>query len=205
MSKRLVLFLSAPLVFAIACGGDSDPSGDGDGDGDRDASVAVDGGDLADASNAAFALTSTAFGEGGNIPVAHTCDGVNSSPAFSWTAGPASTQSYALLLVDIDNVDFYHSVIWDIPASVTSLAEGIEKVPEPAIPTGSKQADGYGNNPGYDGPCPPNQHTYVFTVFALEVATLPGVTTDTPGPTVRAALESSATAMTTVSGEYDRQ
>jgi len=109
-----------------------------------------------------------------------------------------------VLLVDIDNGDFYHSVIWDIPASVTTLAEGIEKVAEPAVPAGSKQANGYGGNRGYDGPCPPNQHTYVFTVFALDTATLPGVDLNTPGPQVRLALEGAATAMTTLSGEYDR-
>jgi phosphatidylethanolamine-binding protein (PEBP) family uncharacterized protein len=30
---------------------------------------------------------------------------------------------------------------------------------------------------GYRGPCPPETHTYEFAVFALDVATLPNLTT----------------------------
>ena len=51
-------------------------------------------------------MTIAGFADGGKIPAANTCaagQGVP-SPAISWTAGPAGTMSYALILHDPDPV-----------------------------------------------------------------------------------------------------
>jgi hypothetical protein len=125
----------------------------------------------------AFALTSTGFTEGMPIPAKYACAGANGSPDFSWTPGPTGTLSYAMVLTDKSN-NLIHWVMWDIPGATTALPAGLEKTANPAIPAGAKQAKAYDNQTfGYLGPCPPAVHTYEFAVFALDVATLPNVTT----------------------------
>jgi Raf kinase inhibitor-like YbhB/YbcL family protein len=75
-----------------------------------------------------------------------------------------------------------HWVIWNIPANVTSLPEDIEHVAMPSMPAGSTQSlvdlDGFQGS-GYLGPCPQavnSTQSYVFTLYALDVATVPNLT-----------------------------
>ncbi|MBD0315020.1 MAG: hypothetical protein ICV86_19955, partial [Microcoleus sp. T3-bin5] len=68
--------------------------------------------------------------------------------------------------------------IWDIPASTTSLPEGLGlgfNVPQ--VPGAKQKAMSSGNKSlQYFGPCPGGStHRYEFTLYALDVATLPGV------------------------------
>ncbi len=150
-----------------------------------------------------FALTSTAFEEGGDIPLVHTCDGDNISPALAWTSPPPGTMSYAIVFNDI-TFDFLHSVTWDIPASVTSIPADIDKSFEPADLPGAKQAPSYLGPPGYAGPCPPAEHTYEFRVHALGVATLPGVGAQTNRATARTAIEGASIGFATLQGNFQR-
>ena len=83
---------------------------------------------------------------------------------------------FAIVFRDLSN-NLLHSSVWDIPASVTALPKAVEEVAMPKEPAGSKQSKGYNGEYGYQGPCPPNEHSYVFTLYALDVATLPNVTT----------------------------
>ena len=151
-------------------------------------------GGAAGAANAPFALTSTAFKEGEQIPLKNKCPNVNPkgqnmSPPLSWGPGPVGTKSYAVVLMHVPSPE--HWVLWDIPASVTSLPENIEHAAQPAVPAGGKQSlanlDGF-NGSGYLGPCPqaPNAtQSYTFTLYALDVETLPGLTA-TSSPTAAA-------------------
>jgi len=144
--------------------------------------------------SAAFALTSSAFKEGEEIPLKYKCmnvnpKGQNISPPLSWGPGPAGTKSYAVVLMHVPSPE--HWVLWDIPPNVTALPENIEHVAQPAVPAGSKQSlanlDGF-NGSGYLGPCPqtPNsKQSYKFTVYALDVETVPGLTA-TSSPTAAA-------------------
>jgi phosphatidylethanolamine-binding protein (PEBP) family uncharacterized protein len=162
---------------AGACGGDDDGG----------AADAPDGG----ASD--FVLTSSAFDEGGEIPLRYTCppDGDDLSPPLSWSGGPAAA-GYAVVLTDLSN-QLVHSAIWDIPGGVTSLPEGVEKVAEPSTPAGSKQALAYdGETRGYLGPCPPERHTYEFAVHAVDENPLGGLTLDSTRDEVAAVLEDRA-------------
>jgi Raf kinase inhibitor-like YbhB/YbcL family protein len=146
------------------------------------------------ATSAPFALTSTVFKEGDQIPIKYKCaqvnpKGQNVSPPLSWGPGPAGTKSYALVLMHLPSPE--HWVIWDIPASVTSLPEDIEHQAQPMTPAGSKQSranlDGFMGS-GYLGPCPqtPNSvQSYRFTLYAVAVDTLPGLS-DTSSPTAAA-------------------
>lgn len=154
------------------------------------------GGSSAGAGNSApFALTSTAFKEGDQIPIKYKCaqvkpQGQNVSPPLAWGPGPAGTKSYAIVLMHLPSPE--HWVIWDIPGSITALPEDIEHQPHPAMPAGSKQSlanlDGF-MGPGYLGPCPqvPNSvQSYRFTLYALAVDTLSGLS-ETSSPSAAAA------------------
>lgn len=138
-----------------------------------------DSGVAADVAIGPFTFTSSAFTDGGEIPVAHTCGGDDISPAFSWQNPPEGTESFALVLVD-ETINFNHSIIWDISADARELPEDIEKSATPSNVPGAKQARAWNNVQGYAGPCPPapQEHTYVFTLHALNVETLENATGD---------------------------
>ena len=138
-----------------------------------------------DAALPPMTLTSATLTDGGRFPAAHTCSGVNRSPALTWTAGPAGTLSYAIVMKDL-TVPNIHWTLYDIPASTLSVGASVPVgyTPGAPAPAGSKQA-GVTFSPGtlgYLGPCPPSgDHTYVFTVHAISNATLAGVAmSDTP-------------------------
>ena len=100
------------------------------------------------------------------------CTSPGVSPQLSWSRGPASTKSYAVLVFDPDaptGSGYWHWVAWDIPASTTSLATGA------VLPAGSVNGENDGGTFGYTGPCPPagdRVHHYELTVVALKVAGL---------------------------------
>lgn len=115
-------------------------------------------------------LTSSAFAGGGAIPARHTGEGEDVSPPLAWSDAPAGTQSFALICHDPDaplvaangTYGFGHWVLYDIPASVTSLPEGVAEY------TAGRNDFG---KPGYNGPMPPNghgPHHYYFWLLALK-------------------------------------
>jgi Raf kinase inhibitor-like YbhB/YbcL family protein len=155
------------------------------------------GGDAPDTgAQAAFALESSAFSDRGFMSGLYVCGATAVSPPLSWTAGPSGTQSYAVVMVGPDQsgvADAYHWVIWNIPATTTDLPEGVAQLTMPPDPAGSSQlATGVDGSmwPGYAGPCPSLPGTpYTFTVYALKVATLPGVTSASTTAQVVAAIQ----------------
>lgn len=153
---------------------------------------------------AAFSLTSTGFSEGMVIPVKYACKpaGMDVSPDLSWTTGPSGTLSYAVVLTDKTN-NLIHWVIWDIPGGTAALPENVQKKANPAVPAGSQQVKSFDNSTfGYRGPCPPNTHTYEFAVFALDVATLPNVTTASSRMQVKAEILNHDLGSATLTGTY---
>ncbi len=121
-----------------------------------------------------FELRSTAFENGGEIPVRFTCDGENLAPPLEWSGAPPETRSFALIVEDPDAPSgvFRHWAVYNIAAGRTLLPEatGQEAATEPL---------GYGINDfgkaRYDGPCPPQGHGvhhYHFRLAALNVQTL---------------------------------
>jgi Raf kinase inhibitor-like YbhB/YbcL family protein len=145
-------------------------------------------------------LISSAFKEGGSIAPMYRCKTENISPPLSWTPGPAGTQSYAMMLFHSTAI---HWVLWDIPATVTSLPAKIERLPMPPVPPGSKQAkpnlDG-STWYGYTGPCPATSSHYEYIVYALKVATLPGVTPESMTKAVNTAIMANKLASAQLSG-----
>jgi Raf kinase inhibitor-like YbhB/YbcL family protein len=119
-------------------------------------------------------LTSPAFGQGMRIPARHTCDGRDLSPPLSWSDAPPRARSFALICSDPDAPmkTWYHWAIFDIPATVDQLDEGVAAG---ARLEGLRQAVTDFGRAGYGGPCPPKghgEHHYRFHLLALDVTTL---------------------------------
>ena len=114
-------------------------------------------------------LTSSAFEAGGAIPAKYTGEGEDVSPPLKWTSSPDGTQSFAVICHDPDaplvspgTYGFVHWVLYNLPASVTSLEEGAD-----AGTAGGNNFD----KTGYGGPMPPEGHGvhhYFFWVLALD-------------------------------------
>lgn len=110
-------------------------------------------------------VTSSAFDEGGAIPVRFTCDGEDVSPPLSWVPFDLPAEAIAVLVTDPDAGDFVHWVVGPLPMSTTSLPEGASADPE--LPQG---VNDFGEV-GWGGPCPPSgTHRYEFTVVSLATA-----------------------------------
>lgn len=143
-------------------------------------------------------VTSTAFAEGGDIPVKFTCNGQSVSPELKWSGGPTTTQSFALIVDDPDAPigTFTHWVAYDIPANTTELGEGAQNI-------GKSGNNGAGRT-GFIGPCPPSgTHRYLFQVYALDTAALnlkDGATRDD----LRNAMQGHILAQGTLTGRYGK-
>lgn len=130
-----------------------------------------------------FTLTSPEIADGGSLELRHVyngfgCSGENRSPELAWSGAPEGTQSFAVTVYDPDaptGSGWWHWVIFDIPAEVTSLPAGAGDPASGLAPEDSVQSNTDFGTPGYGGPCPPEgdaPHHYVFTVFALDVPSL---------------------------------
>jgi hypothetical protein len=117
-----------------------------------------------------FALVSSAFSEGSAIARQYTCDGADLSPALSWGEAPTGTQSFALIADDPDapSGTWTHWVLWNIPAQVMVLPEGVHKTE--VLENGARQGRNDFKRIGYGGPCPPpgRPHRYFFKLYALD-------------------------------------
>jgi len=112
---------------------------------------------------ATLKLASSAFAQGGPIPVTYTCDGSDLSPPLRISGVPASTRSLALIVDDPDAPAgvWVHWVLWNIPAVTGRVERG-------TTPAGAKQGRNDWQRTGYRGPCPPSgTHRYYFRLYAL--------------------------------------
>ncbi len=114
----------------------------------------------------------------GRIAISHVyngmgCTGQNISPTLEWSNAPAGTKSFAVTAYDPDaptGSGWWHWVVYNIPATVTTLPAGAGNGRN--APRGSVEGPTDFGTRGYGGPCPPpgdKPHHYKFTVFALKV------------------------------------
>lgn len=122
-----------------------------------------------------LALTSTAFVNNGTIPRRYTCEGDDLSPPLSWSGVPDGAKSLALIVDDPDAPDpaaptrtWVHWVLYNIPVSVTGLAENCGA--HGGLPQALDGINDWGRT-GYGGPCPPiGRHRYFHKLYALDTA-----------------------------------
>ncbi|NNC22911.1 YbhB/YbcL family Raf kinase inhibitor-like protein [Salinisphaera sp. USBA-960] len=122
----------------------------------------------------AFALSNMhietpAFAAGDAIPMRHSAEGDNLSPALSWQGAPAETSAFAVICHDPDaplvqngTYGFVHWVLYNLDADTMHLDE--------ATDLGTTGPNDFGEH-GYGGPMPPEghgTHNYYFWVLALD-------------------------------------
>lgn len=139
------------------------------------------------------------------------CEGDNVSPALSWKGAPAGTRSYALMVHDPDaptgGAGWWHWIVYNLPAGVTSLPEGAGSADGVRLPAGAVQAKTDFGAPGWGGPCPPagdKPHRYVFTVYALKVESI-DVPEGASASLVGFMVNANAIARATLTGRYGRR
>jgi Raf kinase inhibitor-like YbhB/YbcL family protein len=111
-------------------------------------------------------LFSTAFADQKTIPVKYTAQGESTSPPLRWQDVPSGTRSLALICEDPDAVigTYDHWLLYNIPASVGVLAEGIK-----VLPPGTQSLLTSAGTKGYTPPNPPSgTHRYFFILYALD-------------------------------------
>jgi hypothetical protein len=127
-------------------------------------------------------VRSASFGSHQEIPAKHTGEGEDLSPQIEWEDPPEGAQAFAIICHDPDaplckpgSYGFVHWLLYNIPASVTDLAEG----------GGDAHTAGQNDfgSTGYGGPMPPEghgRHHYYFWVLALDrdLDLDPGLTTE---------------------------
>jgi Raf kinase inhibitor-like YbhB/YbcL family protein len=130
-------------------------------------------------------VTTTAWPDGGEIPMTNAARGDNKSPAFEfhWNLGvnpgsaPESLQTYAVIFHDVENssnktsADTLHWSAFNIPGTAKGLAEGLASGD---LPDGTRNGPGIASRGGkpaaYFGPGagPGPIHHYVFEFYALD-------------------------------------
>jgi hypothetical protein len=137
------------------------------------------------------------------------CSGQNISPALAWKDFPAGTKSFALMVHDPDaptGSGWWHWIVYNIPAKVTSLPTGAGKADGSLMPQGAVQSNTDFGTPGYGGPCPPKgdkPHRYIFTLFALKVEKL-DLPPNATGALVGYMVRQNAIGKASVTGYYSR-
>jgi Raf kinase inhibitor-like YbhB/YbcL family protein len=150
--------------------GNTAPAVDAAGD-----AIARDAG-AADATPGTLRLESDGFlqRDGERIFPASACYPRDQSPPFRFVGVPATAKSLAFTFVDRSN-GATKWVVWDIPPDTVILPANLSKTVHPSELPAASQRGSLGRT-GYSGPgvAGPPLHTYDFTLFALDVAQLPG-------------------------------
>jgi Raf kinase inhibitor-like YbhB/YbcL family protein len=117
-------------------------------------------------------ITSPAFDHQGMIPAKYTCDAADISPPLAWREVPENAKSLVLIVDDPDAPDpaaprriWVHWVLYDIPPTLSGLAEGAAD----DLPPGIREGVNDFRRTRYGGPCPPiGRHRYFFKLYALD-------------------------------------
>lgn len=111
-------------------------------------------------------ITSSAFQNGGNIPINYTYFGNDISPPLSFDNIPEGAETLVLILDDPDALGGtrVHWIVFNIPAEITGFEED-------AILPYYFGENGWGVKT-YDGPYPPDgeEHRYYFRLYALDTS-----------------------------------
>src|SRR5262245_11282288 len=121
---------------------------------------------------AKLTVTTPAFKNMADIPFENTQYEGNKFPGLEWTAGPAGTKTYVVIMQDTDilrnGAPILHWSIVDIPATMTKLPAGMTDAPAGTMHGPNMR----GTMQPYMGPRTPEgpKHRYHIQVFALDTS-----------------------------------
>lgn len=153
-----------------------------------------------------FTVTSADVTDGHPLKQDQVASGGNTSPQLSWEGAPAETQSYVVTCFDPDAPTpsgFWHWVLVDLPADVTSLAAGMGAEDAP-LPGDAFMCRNDGGSKAFMGAAPPEGdqvHRYMFVVHAVSEPTL-GVDSDASPTVVSFNLAFKTAARARITGTY---
>lgn len=143
----------------------------------------------------------TAWPDGGVVPVQNSCDGEGLSPSVTWGNVPANATAIGIVVTDSTDLlaDGSESILW---VAAIPLADFIAGIPEGGTPDQAVQGLNSAGGIGWVAPCPPagKTHRIDFTVFAMRDAT--AITSGMSGNDMRSAIIDAAIDEFTVSGSY---
>ena len=119
-------------------------------------------------------VTSDAFEDRGKIPIKYTGRGEDVSPPLELGSVDPEAETIAVIMDDLDHpIGMYnHWVIWNIPAALDEIPEGIPKKERlPSLGNAVQGKSHYGGKHYYRGPKPPfGSHEYEFKVYVLDTS-----------------------------------
>ncbi len=151
-----------------------------------------------------FTVTSADITDGAPLQDDQVAALGNVSPQLSWSGAPEGTQSYVVTCFDPDAPTpsgFWHWVLVDVPAEVTSLAAGAAAE---ALPGKAFHCRNDGGEHGFMGAAPPQgdmPHRYFFVVHAVDKPSL-GVDASASPAVVSFHLAFSTLARAIIHGTY---
>lgn len=156
-----------------------------------------------------FKISSTSFDSGAVIPDKFSCvSGSQVFPNLSWNTAGKTFKSYVLIMDDPDAVPvagyvWNHWLLYDIPATTTSIGEGTSLLNP--LPSGTKRGQTSFGDTAYGGPCPPSGqlHHYIIKVYGMDVSSI-GLSSGMPVATVRQAMKNHILDSATYSGTFQR-
>lgn len=143
----------------------------------------------------------TAWPDGGVVPIQNSCDGEGLSPSVTWGNVPANATAIGIVVTDSTDLlaDGSEYILW---VAAIPLADFIAGIPEGGTPDQAVQGLNSAGGIGWVAPCPPagKTHRIDFTVFAMRDAT--AITSGMSGNDMRSAIIDAAIDEFTVSGSY---
>lgn len=149
--------LAAAAAGLAGCGGPNATTG-------TPAGTDADGATDTEATTGELAVTSPAFEDGAPIPEKYGKAFANVNPPLRFEGVPDDAASLAIIVDDPDapGGTFDHWLVWNVPPDTTGIPEDWDP------PSGVVEGTNDFGNVGYDGPRPPEEHTYRFEGYALE-------------------------------------